>query len=80
MVLLHTESHLPGRAVLFEVFSALGTVGLSQGATPQLTGLGKAVLVFLMYIGRIGPLTLLLLFRPEGGGRLRFPPADVMVG
>ncbi|SFM48480.1 TrkH family potassium uptake protein [Thermodesulforhabdus norvegica] len=42
---------------LFEVISAFGTVGLSMGVTPTLSGPGKLVIVLLMFIGRVGPLT-----------------------
>jgi trk system potassium uptake protein TrkH len=43
--------------LLFEVTSALGTVGLSRGVTGDLTDLGKLVIIVLMFIGRLGPLT-----------------------
>ncbi|NVK63300.1 MAG: potassium transporter TrkH [Flavobacteriales bacterium] len=43
--------------LLFEVASALGTVGLSIGITPDLTSLGKILVVILMFIGRVGVLT-----------------------
>jgi trk system potassium uptake protein len=42
----------------FEAFSAFGTVGLSTGITPELPGAGQLVLVGLMFLGRVGPLTL----------------------
>lgn len=42
---------------LFEAASALGTVGLSTGVTPALSAIGKLVVVFLMFCGRLGPLT-----------------------
>ncbi len=45
-------------AVLFEVVSAFATVGLSTGITADLPGSGQLVLVALMFIGRIGPITL----------------------
>ena len=44
--------------VLFEVASALGTVGLSTGITPALSDLGKLVIVAVMFIGRLGPISL----------------------
>jgi trk system potassium uptake protein TrkH len=44
-------------ANLFEAASALGTVGLSTGITASLTGLGKLIVVLLMYCGRLGPVT-----------------------
>lgn len=45
-------------AVLFEVISAFGTVGLSTGITAQLPAAGQIVLVLMMFIGRLGPITL----------------------
>lgn len=45
-------------AVLFEVVSAFGTVGLSLGITPELADPAKLLLAGVMFIGRIGPLTL----------------------
>lgn len=42
--------------LLFEASSALGTVGLSTGITAQLTSMGKAIIIGLMFIGRVGPL------------------------
>lgn len=43
--------------VLFEVTSAFGTVGLSTGITAELPAAGKAILIVLMFIGRLGPIT-----------------------
>jgi trk system potassium uptake protein TrkH len=43
--------------ILFEAASALGTVGLSTGITPALSAMGKLILIFLMFCGRLGPLT-----------------------
>ncbi len=42
---------------VFEAASALGTVGLSMGITPELTNLGKLTIILMMYCGRLGPLT-----------------------
>lgn len=44
--------------LLFETVSAFGTVGLSMGITPQLSELGKGAVIFTMFSGRVGPLTL----------------------
>ncbi len=63
--------------LLFEVASALGTVGLSRGVTGDLTDLGKIVVIGLMFVGRLGPLTFgLALF---GGGGTEELPADTPV-
>ncbi len=44
--------------VLFEVLSAFGTVGLTTGITPLLSGAGQVVLIMMMFLGRVGPVTL----------------------
>jgi len=52
---------------LFEASSALGTVGLSMGITSTLTNMGKLIVIFLMFCGRLGPLTLgVALYFPKG--------------
>jgi trk system potassium uptake protein len=44
-------------AYMFEAVSAFNTVGLSMGVTPELSRAGRAITIFLMYAGRVGPLT-----------------------
>lgn len=51
--------------ILFEVISAFGTVGLSRGITFDLSETGKIVITVIMYIGRVGPITLLTSFAKE---------------
>jgi len=46
--------------LLFEIVSAIGTVGLSAGITPMLTTAGKIVIIVLMFVGRVGPLTVVV--------------------
>ncbi len=53
----HASSQGVFMDALFEVISALGTVGLSTGMTPHLTGPGRFVIIVLMFIGRLGPIT-----------------------
>ena len=45
------------KSIIFEAFSAFGTVGLSMGITPSLNNLSKLLIILLMFIGRVGPLT-----------------------
>jgi trk system potassium uptake protein TrkH len=67
--------------ISFEAISAFGTVGLSLGITPKLTGLGKILIMILMYIGRIGPLTLVLaLGEMEVQPNSRYPEEKIIVG
>ncbi|MBM3331748.1 hypothetical protein FJY68_07860 [candidate division WOR-3 bacterium] len=78
--LLVTEQQ-PFAALLFEATSAFGTVGLSTGITPLLGVIGKLALAVLMYVGRIGPLTLVLAMRTrERTALIAYPSARIMVG
>lgn len=64
MILATTEDH-QFHMILFEATSAFGTVGLSMGLTTQLTVAGKTVIILLMFIGRLGPLTLTYALGPR---------------
>ncbi|WGH79921.1 potassium transporter TrkG [Jannaschia ovalis] len=57
-LVLQRETGLPYLDTLFEAASAFGTVGLSAGVTDAAAGPGRSVLMVLMFLGRIGPLTL----------------------
>jgi len=58
MILSITDSQFAFMDVLFETTSAFGTVGLSLGITPELSVLGKILIIFLMFAGRVGILTI----------------------
>lgn len=64
----------------FEVVSAFGTVGLSRGATGELDGLGRAVIIAVMFIGRVGPLTLSFFLATRSTPRLSYPSSKVYLG
>lgn len=67
--------------ILFEVFSALGTVGLTMGLTPTLTVIGKVILISLMLIGRVGVMTFLWSLAGEKKDtRINYPKTDLLVG
>ena len=67
--------------VLFEVASAIGTVGITQGITTELGPISHIILMLLMYSGRIGGLTLMLLLT-EGGKQVqtRRPAEKILIG
>ena len=46
------------KKITFEVFSAIGTVGITMGLTAELSLLGKVVIITLMFFGRVGPITI----------------------
>lgn len=66
---------------LFESLSAFGTVGLSTGITPDLDGIGRLLLVALMFLGRTGPYTLAVALALRERQRLyRFPEERPLIG
>jgi Trk-type K+ transport system membrane component len=74
-------SDLPLSAALFESISAFGTVGLSTGITPELGSPSQLLLTALMFIGRVGPVTLFAALVLREHGRLyRFPHERPIVG
>ncbi len=58
-IIVSTVDNLPIRACLFECASAVGTVGLSLGLTTQFGTVSRIVIILLMFIGRVGGLTLI---------------------
>ena len=64
-VLSYTEKGAPLFSLLFEVVSALSTVGLSIDYTPHLTPIGKIIIISTMLVGRIGVLAFLVSFCKE---------------
>jgi trk system potassium uptake protein TrkH len=65
VVMLEITQQIPARDIIFEVTSALGTVGLTTGATSRLDGMGKIVIIIAMFVGRIGPITLFMLLSED---------------
>lgn len=79
VILRHTD--LPTDQVIFEVISAFGTVGLSTGITAQLPPVGQLMLVLLMYVGRVGTITLATsLALGERRMPFRYPEEHPIVG
>lgn len=68
--------------VLFEVVSAMATVGLSTGITSELTNYGKGVIILMMLIGRVGVFTFLLAIalRSKKKGKISYPTEKISVG
>lgn len=64
----------------FEVASAFGTVGLSRGTTAELDGVGRVVIMVIMFFGRVGPLTLGFFLATRVGARVRYPEGQVYLG
>lgn len=67
--------------ILYEVLSAFGTVGLTQGITPGLTAVSKITLSTIMYLGRVGPLTVMLaLAGQKQKVNIKYPEGKLLIG
>ena len=66
--------------ILFEMTSAFATVGLSTGITPSLATGSKIISIFMMYMGRLGPLTIASMWYFSRGENIRFPEGNISVG
>lgn len=69
------------KELMFELFSAFNTVGLSTGITAELSPIGKLIIVVTMFFGRIGPLTLAFsLAERVSKGKYAYPQERVIIG
>lgn len=76
-------NHIRLTDIMFETASSVGTVGLTADLTPRLTRASQAVVMLLMYMGRLGPITLVLLFAGKAHPRDRIrvlPEEKIMIG
>ena len=81
--IINSVENLPYINVLYEVTSAFGTVGLSTGITPHLHGISKLMLIFTMFLGRVGPLSFAVAIAMREHRKLQnavYPEGKIMVG
>ena len=69
-------------SICYETMSAIGTVGLSKDFTGTLHGAGKLVIILMMYLGRIGPITMAAAFMTKGKSddSIHLPEEKIMIG
>lgn len=80
-VVLGAAEDFPLTKVFFEIISAMGTVGLSLGITPELDAFGKIWIAFLMYFGRVGVLSIILTFvKPPVATTIQYPSERILIG
>lgn len=80
-MILSTTEDVSFLSILFEATSAFGTVGLTMGITGKLTLIGKIIISFTMFAGRLGPLTLAYALGPKKGKELyRYPEGKMIIG
>ncbi|MGB2601320.1 MAG: TrkH family potassium uptake protein [Candidatus Omnitrophota bacterium] len=81
LILMISEHGAKFVDIVFEAFSAFGTVGLSTGITSKLSGVGKIVITALMFIGRLGPLTVIAaLSQKTTGYQISYPEENINIG
>ncbi|GAA0181905.1 TrkH family potassium uptake protein [Clostridium sediminicola] len=81
LALCITETGASFEYIAFEAFSAFGTVGLSLGLTSKLSFVGKLIVAITMYMGRVGPLTLIFaISNKKKGSAVRYPEGKILVG
>ncbi|MDV2886510.1 TrkH family potassium uptake protein [Alkalihalophilus pseudofirmus] len=78
--LLSITESAPYLYIVFEAFSAFGTVGLSMGLTGELSTIGKQIIIVLMFIGRIGPVTIAFALAKSRPSNVRYPKGDIFTG
>ncbi len=78
--ILNITEEQPFITILFEVVSAFGTVGLSMGITGSLTVIGKLAIVNIMFVGKLGPLTLAFSLAQPKEEKIRYPSEDILTG
>jgi trk system potassium uptake protein len=80
IVILNLTEKAPFIDLMFEVVSAFGTVGLSTGITGTLTLTGKQIIIFIMFLGKLGPLTLMFSLATPSKEKIRYPQEDILTG
>jgi len=80
MFLLMITENAPFGMVMFETISAFATVGLTAGLTETLTEQGKVIMIVVMFIGRIGPLTLAYMLASTKKTALTYPEGKILIG
>ncbi len=81
MILSYTEVGATFIELLFETVSALGTAGLSMGITGSLSDIGKVLIMIMMYLGRVGALTVILsLMRNKNNIAVKYPEGKILIG
>ena len=81
MLLSYTEKGTTFMSIFYETISAFGTAGLTLGLTPDLSNIGRILIIIMMYLGRVGPLTVVLsLTRKKEKSGVKYPEGKILIG
>lgn len=81
MLLSYTEKGASFMALFYETVSAFGTAGLSLGLTSELSSVGRVLIIIMMYLGRVGPLTVVLsITKKKVSSGVKYPEGKILIG
>ena len=81
MLLSYTEKGASFIALFYETVSAMGTAGLTLGLTPELSSVGRVLIIMMMYLGRVGPLTVVLsITKKKEKSGVKYPEGKILIG
>lgn len=80
ILLLSAEPNIAPIPLLFESISAIATVGVSMDLTPQLSTAGRLIIIVLMFVGRVGPITVLISLIQRKEKTIQYATTDILVG
>lgn len=80
LLLLEFEPNLDPFALFFEAASALATVGVSMNITDQLSVNGRLIIMLLMFLGRVGPITVLLSILQKKQKNIQYAECEIIIG
>ncbi|WP_294128927.1 TrkH family potassium uptake protein [uncultured Clostridium sp.] len=81
MLLSYTEKGASFISLFYETVSAFGTAGLTLGLTSELSNIGKVLIIFMMYLGRVGPLTVVLsITKKRKNSGIKYPEGKILIG
>ena len=81
MLLSYTEKGASFMALFYETVSAFGTAGLSLGLTSELSSIGRVLIIMMMYLGRVGPLTVVLsITKKKVSSGVKYPEGKILIG
>ena len=79
-LLMITDPEFPADQILYETVSAYATVGLTMGITPYISSAGKIILIIMMYLGRVGFMTIISAFARRRLSGARYMEEKVIIG
>ncbi|SPZ79412.1 sodium transport family protein [Staphylococcus aureus] len=81
IIILSEGSHIEFVKIYFEIMSAFGTCGLSTGITSQLSNVSKVVLMVLMFIGRVGLISFIIMISGNREpSKYHYPKERIQIG